>query len=114
MDAWILSTALKQDVIAIARPSFGKGSLDNCAAMPLPAVSRMGYDIFEESVSASAAQKIWRGDEHAGRCYPCASFGDKKRQSFARQRLGPDPVDAFGRVRNRTHFGYSKKAKQAL
>jgi len=113
-NTWILSTALKQDVIAIARPSFGKGSLNYRATMPLPAMFGMGYDIFEECVSTSAAQKIRRGDEHAGRCYPCPSFGDEKRQSFARQRLGPDAHDAFGRIRNRTHFGYSKKVKQAF
>ena len=113
-DTWVLSTALQQDVVAIARPSFGKGSANDRAAMPLPAMFRMGYDIFEESVSTSAAQKIRRGDEHTGRCYPCPSFGDKEGQSFVRQRLGPDAFDAFGRVRNRTHFGYSKKVKQAL
>jgi hypothetical protein len=68
MDAGVLSAALKQHVVAIASPGLGKRSLNDRVTVTLPAALGMGDDVFEEPMSTAAAQKIWRGDEHAGCC----------------------------------------------
>jgi len=68
MDTGVLSAALEQHVVAIARPGPGKRSLDDCVTVTLPAALGMGDDVFEEPVSAATAQEIWRGDEHAACC----------------------------------------------
>src|SRR5438067_843023 len=82
--------------------------------MPLSTMFRMGYDIFDKSVSTSAAQKVWRGYEHAACCDPFASLGDKEGQSFARQRLRQNALSTFDRLRARTHFRHPKEVKQVL
>jgi hypothetical protein len=68
--------------------------------MSLPATFRVGYDIFEKPVPASAAQKVRRGDEHAGRRDSCARLRDKEGQFLARQRLGPDAIGTIGWLRD--------------
>jgi hypothetical protein len=68
MDTRVLSAALKEHVIAIASPGLGKRSLNDRVTVTLPAALRMGDDVFEKPVSTAAAQKVWRGDEHAGCC----------------------------------------------
>jgi hypothetical protein len=55
MNTRILSSALKQDVVAIASPRLAKCSLNDCATMPLPTMLRVGYNILEKSMSAPAA-----------------------------------------------------------
>jgi hypothetical protein len=98
MDTRVLAAALKQDVVAVTRPSRGKGSLNDRPTMPLSPALRMGHDVFEEPVSTSAAQQIWCVDKHAGRGDSGARFRNKNGHTFARQRFGPDASGTVGRL----------------
>jgi hypothetical protein len=82
MDASIFATALKEDVVAISRPSLGESSLNDCAAMSQPAKLRVGYHIFKKPMSTSAAQKVRRGNKHAGRCDPRTRLRNKDGDPF--------------------------------
>ena len=114
VDARVRSAALQQDLVAIARPGFGKRGLNDGAAMSPAAVFGMGYDVFDKSVSASTAQKVGSGYEHAGCCDPFVGLGDKEGQSVAGQHLRQNAFRTFDRFRAGTHFRHPKEVKQAL
>jgi hypothetical protein len=84
MDAGIPSSALKQYVVAISRPSLGESSLNDCATIAKPTVLGVGYDIFEKPVATSVPQKIWRGNKHAGRRDLRICIRNKDGHAFAR------------------------------
>lgn len=99
-------------MVAVARPGLGKSSLNDRTAMSVPAILRVSYDIFDESVSTSAAQKIWRGNKHAGRGDPGAGIRDENSHSLVRQRLGPDAFGMVSRLCDCTHFRHSEEIEQ--
>jgi hypothetical protein len=84
MDARIPSAALKQYMVAISSPSLGESSLNDCATMAQPTELGVGYDIFEKPVLTSVAQKIWRGNKHAGRRDLRTRIRNKDGHAFAR------------------------------
>jgi hypothetical protein len=84
MDARIPSAALKQYMVAISSPSLGESSLNDCATMAQPSELGVGYDIFEKPVPTSVAQKIWRGNKHAGRRNLRTRIRNKNGHAFAR------------------------------
>jgi hypothetical protein len=84
MDARIPSAALKQYMVAISSPSLGESSLNDCATMAQPSELGVGYDIFEKPVPTSVAQKIWRGNKHAGRRNLRTRIRNKHGHAFAR------------------------------
>jgi hypothetical protein len=58
MNTRVWSAALQQDVMAIPRPSLGKGGFHDRSAMPLAVEFGMGQDIFEECVSAPLRKRF--------------------------------------------------------
>jgi hypothetical protein len=109
VDARVLSAALQQDVMAIPGPSLGQGGFHDRPAMPLAAKRTMGHDIFEEGVAATAAQQIWRGNQHAGCRDPGVCIRDKDGNPFARQHFAPDTFGAVAWFRDRAHFRLAKE-----
>ena len=109
VDARVRSAALQQDLVAIARPGFGKRGLNDGAAMSPAAVFGMGYDVFDKSVSASTAQKVGSGYEHAGCCDPFVGLGDKEGQSVAGQHLRQNAFRTFDRFRAGTLTSDTRK-----
>jgi len=112
MDTRVLSAALQQDMMTIPRPSLRESSCYDCTAMPLAAKLATRHDIFEESVAATAAQKIRRGNKHAGCRDLGAHIRDKDCNPFARQHFGPDAFDTAAWFGDRAHFRLSKEIEQ--
>jgi len=112
VDARVLSAALQQDVMAIPRPRLGQCGFHDSPTMPLSAKLGVGHDIFEECVSAAAAQKIWRGNKHAGCRDPGADIRDEDGNPFVRQHLGPDACGTLARFGDRAHFRRAKEIEQ--
>jgi hypothetical protein len=88
VDTRVFPATLHQDMVAILRPRRFQ-SIDDCTAMPLPAKLGMSDDILEESVPASAPEKVGRNNEHTGRRYGTPDVRDEDGNSFVSHCLRP-------------------------
>ena len=68
--------ALQQHLAAPPLPS--KRRTDDGTAMATPLASRMRHDVLDHSVRTAAAEKVRRGDQHAGRDDLCGDENHKE------------------------------------
>ena len=81
--------ALQQHLAAPPLPSLVKRRTDDGTAMATPLASRMRHDVLDHSVRTAAAQKVRRGDQHAGRDDLCV--GDENHKETALASLAETP-----------------------
>ena len=83
--------ALQPHLAAPPLPSLVKRRTDDGTAMATPLASRMRHDVLDHSVRTAAAQKVRRGDQHAGRDDPCVFVGDENHKETALASLAETP-----------------------
>lgn len=88
--------------MTVSCPSGSKGRLHDCASVTSAAELRVRNDILKKSVAPTAAEEIWRGDQHAGCDDLTPNRRREGRDAVLRQHLRPDCLDPCDRSDCRT------------
>jgi len=108
----ILPTALKQDMVAAARPRLRKRGRNDSTAVTPALKCRVGNYVFKECVTTPAPQQVRRGDQHRCGNDPAIRFSDEDAYPLVREHLTPDVLRARKRLHGQTDFGCPEEIQQ--